>query len=93
DSLDEKETKAAEYLALCEEAIRASTSKGLAGAFEIKANKLNKSIQAWVGGLILSLVLGGWFGFKRFEVYQLCLSKTTQIQQLLLHSYSYLCLA
>lgn len=93
DSLDEKDTKAAEYLALCEEAIRASTSKGLAGAFEIKANKLNKSIQAWVAGLILSLVLGGWFGFKRFEVLSTVLKQdnpntTVIITQLFLSLFS-----
>jgi len=93
DALSEKEIKAAEYLALCEEAIRASTSKGLAGAFEIKADKLNNSIRAWVGGLMLSLSLGGWFGFKRFEVLSTVLKQdnpntTVIITQLLLSVFS-----
>lgn len=93
DSLNAKDLKAAEYLALCEEAIRASTSKGLAGAFEIKADKLNKSIQFWVAGLILSLGLGGWFGFMRFEILSTVLKQdnpnsTVIITQLLLSVFS-----
>lgn len=45
DELKNHSLKAQKYLAMCEQAIRASTSKGLAGAFEIKAEKLNWSIR------------------------------------------------
>ncbi|EEY1408784.1 hypothetical protein LUL72_002054 [Escherichia coli] len=68
DELQEKNIEAARYLALCEEAIRASTSRGLAGAFEIKADKLNRSIQLWVAGLAVALGLGGLVGYERLKV-------------------------
>lgn len=66
--LVDKEVKAEKYLSLCEEAIRASTSKGLAGAFEIKAQNLNMTILAWVAGLLAALGFGGWIGFERLKV-------------------------
>lgn len=65
---------AKEYLAMCEEAIRASTSKGLAGAFEIKAEKLNWSIRLWVGGLALALGVGGLVGYERLKALSVVLS-------------------
>ncbi|MBF9817792.1 hypothetical protein I4P58_12280 [Enterobacter roggenkampii] len=74
-SLAEKNEKANEYLSLCEKAIVASTSKGLAGAFEIKARNLNWTILAWVTGLLLALGAGGWIGYKRLEVLSLVLEK------------------
>lgn len=67
-ALDEKNKKAKEYLDLCEKAIVASTSKGLAGAFEIKAKNLNYSIIAWVVGLLVALGAGGYIGFERLKV-------------------------
>lgn len=67
-ALDEKNKKAKEYLDLCEKAIVASTSKGLAGAFEIKAKNLNYSIIAWVVGLLVALGVGGYIGFERLKV-------------------------
>jgi hypothetical protein len=75
NSLSEKEIKAKEYLELCEKAIVASTSKGLAGAFEIKARNLNWTILAWVLGLLLALGAGGWIGYKRLEVLSTVLEK------------------
>ena len=68
DELTKKNNEAERYLALCEEAIRASTSKGLAGAFEIKADKLNRSIQLWVAGLATALGVGGFVGYERLKV-------------------------
>lgn len=68
EKLEQQNIEAAKYLAMCEEAIRASTSKGLAGAFEIKADKLNKSIQLWVFGLAGALSAGGYVGFERLKV-------------------------
>ncbi|WP_339277235.1 hypothetical protein [Enterobacter asburiae] len=93
DSLTQKNIEAARYLAQCEEAIRASTSKGLAGAFEIKANKLNRSIQLWVSGLAGALILGGFVGFERLKVLSGVLNKDNPsavviITQLLLSVFS-----
>ncbi len=55
------------YLDKCDEAFRTTTSKGLAGAFEERATKLNKSIQLWVMGLAVALVLGSVVGYFRLE--------------------------
>ncbi|MBA5236931.1 hypothetical protein H2Y54_10280 [Pectobacterium aroidearum] len=55
------------YIDKCEEAFRTTTSKGLAGAFEDKAIKLNMSIRYWVGGLICSLILGAVVGYFRLQ--------------------------
>jgi len=41
----------------CEEAYRITTSKGLAGAFEVRAEKLSNSMWVWVCGLIIALGL------------------------------------
>ncbi|EPU4723455.1 hypothetical protein ACVXFK_001584 [Escherichia coli] len=68
DKMTQQNVEAAKYLEMCEQAIRASTSKGLAGAFEIKANKLNNSIQLWVLGLASALATGGYVGFERLKV-------------------------
>lgn len=66
-SLTSRNLLAESYLEKCEEAFRASTSKGLAGAFEIKANKLNWSIRLWVTGLTCGLVAGGYVGYERLQ--------------------------
>ncbi|NTX71538.1 hypothetical protein FCH31_19230 [Lelliottia amnigena] len=81
------------YLAMCEEAIRASTSKGLAGAFEIKAEKLNKSITHWVGGLLIALLGGCYIGFERLKVLSAVLNQTNPstaviVTQLILSMFS-----
>ncbi|MOA11013.1 hypothetical protein D3C78_1309280 [compost metagenome] len=78
---------------MCEEAIRASTSKGLAGAFEIKAEKLNKSITHWVGGLLIALLGGCYIGFERLKVLSAVLNQTNPstaviVTQLILSMFS-----
>ncbi|MDZ7322964.1 hypothetical protein N4G41_15120 [Kosakonia sacchari] len=67
EAMRSKGNSADYYLAKCDEAIRASTSNGLAGAFEIKARNLNLTILAWIAGLLLALGAGGWIGYKRLE--------------------------
>ena len=49
----------------CEEAYRITTSKGLAGAFDERAKRLNMSMQWWVGGLASSLILAAFLGLWR----------------------------
>ncbi|OWF70751.1 hypothetical protein B4903_23150, partial [Yersinia frederiksenii] len=51
----------------CEDAFRITTTKGLAGAFEVKADKLNASIRFWVGGLLIALSAGAYVGFERIK--------------------------
>ncbi|WP_421510882.1 hypothetical protein ACOQH0_17315 [Enterobacter sp. JS8-1] len=62
------------YIDKCEEAFRTTTSKGLAGAFQDKAEKLNLSIRYWVGGLIAALVAGAGVGYLRLNALETYLS-------------------
>ncbi len=50
-----------------EEAYRVSTTKGLAGAFEVRAQQLARSMWVWVLGLATALGIGGWIGSNRLE--------------------------
>ncbi|QQG30033.1 hypothetical protein JFY74_08425 [Pectobacterium carotovorum] len=65
--MDGLKNEAEVYIDKCEEAFRTTTSKGLAGAFEDKAIKLNVSIRYWVGGLICALILGAVVGYFRLQ--------------------------
>jgi hypothetical protein len=67
-NLTAKETEAIKLVEQCEIAYRITTSKGLAGAFETRANALNVSIYAWVGGLIAALGGSIWIGTLRYAV-------------------------
>ncbi|MGM7734582.1 hypothetical protein ACS79Z_23915 [Yersinia enterocolitica] len=62
------------YIDKCEEAFRTTTSKGLAGAFEDKAKKLNISIRYWVSGLVFSLAAGAIVGYYRLAALETYLS-------------------
>ena len=61
-------------LALCEEAYRASTTRGLASAFEQRATRLGWSMVAWIGGLLLALVAGAYVGAERVQTLSIALS-------------------
>lgn len=54
--------EAALVLARCESAYSSATSLGLGAAFTERSVKLDHSMWAWVGGLIASLLAGGYFG-------------------------------
>ncbi|MBK9320150.1 MAG: hypothetical protein IPM91_16030 [Bacteroidetes bacterium] len=56
-----KKDEADKLVAQCEEAYKITTSKGLAGAFDERANKLSTSMWWWVVGLILALSFGVYF--------------------------------
>jgi hypothetical protein len=47
----------------------------LAGAFEIKANKLNWSIRFWVAGLTCALAAGGFVGYERLQALSAVLNR------------------
>lgn len=72
--LKELKIQAQIYIDKCEEAFRTTTSKGLAGAFEDKAKKLNRSIQFWVAGLIGALASGAFVGYMRLHALEVYLS-------------------
>lgn len=52
----------------CEEAYRVTTSKGLAGAFELRAQGLTRSMQLWVAALVVALIIASWIGYHRVEL-------------------------
>jgi len=72
--LNNLKSEAQTYIDKCEEAFRTTTSKGLAGAFQDKAEKLNVSIRYWVGGLIAALIAGAGVGYFRLHALETYLS-------------------
>lgn len=69
-------SEAQSYIDRCEIAFRTTTTKGLAGAFEDKAQKLNASIRWWVFGLTGALATGAVVGYFRLQVLEHYLSNT-----------------
>lgn len=51
-----------EVLGQCERAYSAATSVGLAMAFSERSRTLSHSMWVWVGGLVLALAVGSYFG-------------------------------
>lgn len=74
DCLHSLREEAQGYINKCEEAFRTTTSKGLAGAFQDKAEKLNRSIRWWVGGLVGALVAGAAVGYTRLHALEAYIS-------------------
>lgn len=74
-NLIDKKNEAEKLVAQCEEAYRITTTKGLAAAFDQRANRLSQTMWIWVLGLLLSLVAGGIIGAYRFEA----LAKSLQV--------------
>jgi hypothetical protein len=64
--IESKKEQAVKLIAQCEEAYRITTSKGLAGAFERRAGRLNKAAWVWVFGLAIALTCGFAIGIDRF---------------------------
>lgn len=60
--------RAAKLVDQCEEAYRVTTSKGLAGAFELRAQGLTRSMQLWVAALVLALGIAAFLGYHRVEL-------------------------
>jgi hypothetical protein len=59
--------EAAGVVAKCEAAYSTATSQGLAAAFSERSVALDKSMWAWVVGLIIALGLGGFFGASNLQ--------------------------
>ena len=58
---------AKDILEECKSTYAAATSVGLAAAFSERSDNLSTSIRFWVGGLILSLSAGGYFGSAQLQ--------------------------
>ena len=60
--------EAKKLIALCEATYQITTTKGLAGAFEVRANSLTHSMSLWVVGLMLALGAGVYIASRTFQV-------------------------
>lgn len=67
-TIHEKLLHAEKLINQCEDAYRITTTKGLAGAFEVRANRLSNSMRLWVLGLLCSLSTGAYIGADRLEL-------------------------
>jgi len=67
-TISDKLLQAEKLITQCEEAYRVTTTKGLAGAFEERANKLSSSMWIWVAGLLGALSIGAYIGADRLKL-------------------------
>lgn len=68
--IDAHAARAGRLLELCENTFRASTAKGLAGAFEERAKNLTATGWFWVGLLVVALVAGLVVGYNRLHEFK-----------------------
>ena len=59
--------EAKDILEECKSTYAAATSVGLAAAFSERSDSLSTSMWVWVGGLVLSLSAGGYFGSVQLQ--------------------------
>jgi hypothetical protein len=67
-SISNKKHEADKLVQQCEEAYRITTTKGLAAAFDQRANRLGLSMAIWVLGLLAALGFGAYIGSHRVEL-------------------------
>lgn len=60
----------------CEAAYHITTTKGLAGAFDQRAEKLAWSMWTWVAGLVAALGIGSLIGSQRLDILSAALQAT-----------------
>lgn len=75
-AINTKRDEAEKLVAQCEDAYRITTTKGLAAAFDQRANRLGWSMSMWVIGLLAALAVGTMLGSNRVEL----LSRTITAQ-------------
>jgi len=68
--------EAEKTLSQCEEAYRASTTRGLASAFDERAKRHGLSMIGWVTGLLFALAVGTWAGKERVAMLTQALTAT-----------------
>ena len=77
DKLDKKLKESSEQakavLDRCETAYSAATSVGLAAAFSERSNALSTSMWFWIGGLVVALAIGSFFGSNQVHTFVMIL--------------------
>ncbi|HRM30241.1 MAG TPA: hypothetical protein PLH48_06885 [Acinetobacter johnsonii] len=76
-AINELHTQAHQLVEKCEEAYRITTTKGLAAAFDQRAQDLKNSMRFWVGGLLFALAVGAWIGHERIQILTTSLTAST----------------
>lgn len=74
-----KKEETDKLVAQCEEAYKITTTKGLAGAFDQRAERLSTSMWWCVLGLLGALVCGVIIGSHRFDILNEAMNKQTQV--------------
>lgn len=83
EAMTEKKGEADKILENLGAAYRATTTKGLAASFSLKANILNGTVVAWVVGLMIALLLGAKSANLRFiEMSKLILDSNVPTERL-----------
>jgi hypothetical protein len=72
--MKKRNEEAEAVLKQCEEAYRASTSRGLAAAFDQRATRLGWSMAAWTVGLLAALAAAAYLGVERIHTLSAALS-------------------
>ncbi len=68
ETISSQQIEAVKLVQQCEEAYRITTTKGLAAAFDQRANRLSNSMWVWVLGLVAALGIGAHLGSLRVEL-------------------------
>lgn len=76
-AINELHAQAQQLVEKCEEAYRITTTKGLAAAFDQRAQDLKNSMRFWVGGLLFALAVGAWIGHERIQILTTSLTTPT----------------
>jgi hypothetical protein len=66
-SLQNSALEAKQLISQCEEAYRATTTKGLAGAFSDRARNLTYSLYGWLAAFVLTIAFGMYVGYFRLK--------------------------
>ena len=80
--IENKKEEADKLVSQCEEAYRITTTKGLAAAFDQRANKLSYSMWGWVVGLMIALGFGIYIGSERFKILNTAINTEQNIQHI-----------
>jgi hypothetical protein len=67
-TITKQQEEAGRLVSQCEAAYRITTTKGLAAAFDQRADRLGASMWVWVFGLLSALGIGSWIGAIRVEL-------------------------
>jgi hypothetical protein len=74
EQIRESEREAIKLVQNTEDAYSAATTKGLGEAFQIRADRLSRSMWVWVLGLVASLAIGAYIAYHRISLMERLLS-------------------